>query len=177
MFRFPPETMPVATLGKSGITVTKLGFGSHLNDEMIAHPHQRERIIRAGIDNGVGLFDVYNHGQFKQFEPMGHYLEGSRKNVVISLVAMNETDKLQDEIELALDNFKTDYIDCYRLYEVDDDRTALMEKNRKAGKIRAIGMVAHNVKSLHEYLDRYGNVIDYVMLPLQFPSQQMRTPE
>lgn len=156
------------TLGKTGIQVSVLGFGSHLNKECLADPKLRDRMIKAAYAGGISLFDVYDHSGYKQFEPMGKSLEGFRKNVIVSLCVVEPDAKVQAEIDGALVKFRTDYIDCYRLYTVTPERIAIVEKNKKAGKIRAIGVVSHHAEEMMKYLDRFGDVLDYVMVPFNF---------
>jgi predicted aldo/keto reductase-like oxidoreductase len=163
----PKGEMPKRTLGKTGIQVSVLGFGSHLKKELIADPESRDRMIKLGFEGGINIFDVYEEG-FRQFKPMGRSLRGIRKNAVVSLCFELSTDKMQGELDFALESFETDYIDLYRLYSVDDDRFAIMEKNKKAGKIRAIGVVAHDEPTMMRHIDRYADALDYVMIIYNF---------
>ena len=164
----PKGVIPRRTLGKTGIKVSVLGFGSHLKKELIAKPEYRDRMIKLGFEGGINLFDVYDHSEYKQFIPMGKSLREFRKEAVISLVSVEKTKNMQTEIDGALEDFKTDYIDLYRLYTVDDDKMNIIEKNKKAGKIRAIGVVEHNVDKITAFLDRYGDSLDYVMIIYNF---------
>jgi predicted aldo/keto reductase-like oxidoreductase len=163
----PKGEIPKRTLGKTGIKVSILGFGSHLKKEVIADPELRDRMIKLGFEGGINIFDVYEEG-FHQFEPMGRSLAGIRKNAVVSLCFELSTDKMQGELDYALKSFNTDYIDLYRLYTVNDERFAIMEKNKKAGKIRAVGVVAHDESSIMKYIDRYRDALDYVMIIYNF---------
>ncbi|MFA6470911.1 MAG: aldo/keto reductase [Candidatus Latescibacterota bacterium] len=163
----PKGEIPKRTLGKTGIEVSVLGFGSHLKKEVIAQPELRDRMIKLGFEGGINIFDVYEEG-FHQFQPMGKSLSGVRKNAVVSLCFELSTEKMQGELDYALKSFDTDYIDLYRLYTVDDDRFAIMEKNKKAGKIRAVGVVSHDAASMMKHIDRYGDALDYVMIVYNF---------
>jgi predicted aldo/keto reductase-like oxidoreductase len=161
-------------LGKTGIEVTMLGFGSHLSEECLANPNLRDRMIKYGYHGGINFFDIYDHKVpenktiYLQFTPMGKSLKGFRKNVVISLCLVEPDDKAQAEIDGALVKLQTDYIDCYRLYTVNDMRIGLLEKNKKAGKIRSIGVVAHEVNQIMKYIDQYGDTLDFVFIPCNF---------
>ena len=163
----PKGEIPKRTLGKTGIPVSLLGFGSHLKKEVIAQPELRDRMIKLGFEGGINLFDVYEEG-FHQFQPMGKSLKGIRKKAVVSLCFELSTEKMQGELDYALKSFDTDYIDLYRLYTVDDDRFAIMEKNKMAGKIRAVGVVSHDAASMMKHIDRYGDALDYVMIVYNF---------
>ena len=121
----PKGEMPKRTLGKTGIEVSVLGFGSHLKKELIADPELRDRIIKLGFEGGINIFDVYEEG-FHQFQPMGKSLKGVRKDAVVSLCFELSTDKMQSELDFALKSFDTDYIDLYRLYSIDDKRFSIV---------------------------------------------------
>ncbi|MFA6471868.1 MAG: aldo/keto reductase [Candidatus Latescibacterota bacterium] len=155
-------------LGKTGIEVSMFGFGSHLNKECQANPKLRDRMIKTAFDGGVNFFDVYDHSGFLQFEPMGKSLKGFRKDAIISACIVFDDDKMQAEIDGALVKFQTDYIDCYRLYSLNEKRVEILTKNKKAGKIRAIGAVSHDTATMMKYLDDYGDSLDYVMVPFNF---------
>jgi aryl-alcohol dehydrogenase-like predicted oxidoreductase len=164
----PKGEIASTTLGKTGIKVSRFGFGSHLKQELIARPKYRDQMIKLGFEGGINLFDVYDHSNYKQFIPMGQSLKGFRKEAIVSLCVVKPTPEVQDEIDGALQSFLTDYIDLYRLYTVDDDRMAILEKNRQAGKIRAIGVVSHDVNVMMKYLDDYGNTFDFIMIVYNF---------
>jgi predicted aldo/keto reductase-like oxidoreductase len=155
--------------GQTGIEVSILGFGSHLKPELIKDPVLRDRMIKLGFDGGINTFDVYDHGGYKQFEPMGNSLRDiGRKKTVISLCVVKGTDEMEAEIDEALKLFHTDYIDLYRLYSVDDDRMNIMTKAKQAGKIRAVGVVSHDEPTMVRYIDQYGSSLDYVMIVYNF---------
>jgi predicted aldo/keto reductase-like oxidoreductase len=164
----PAGIMPKQAFGKTGMDVSMLGFGSHLRKELIADPEYRDRMIRLGIEGGINVFDVYDHYDYNQFKPMGDSLRDFRRDVLVSLCFVKSTELMQDEIDGALKDFHTDYIDLYRTYTTDDDRVNIMEKNKKAGKIRAIGFVSHDEATMSDYLDRYGDVADYAMIVYNF---------
>ncbi len=166
--RKPVGDMKTRTLGKTGVTVPMLGFGSHLNARLKSNPKLRDRMIRAGYESGIFFFDVYDHGGYEQFEPMGKSVRGFRKNALISLCAVKPTPEMPGEIDDALRKFFTDYIDCYRLQRVDDDRIATLDKAKQAGKIRAIGVVSHDANQMVKFVDRYSDTLDYVMIVYNF---------
>ena len=166
--KMPKGEIPRIAFGKTGIKVSRLGFGSHLNKELIAKPEYRDEMIKLGFEGGINIFDVYDHSGYKQFEPMGKSLRDFRKETVVSLCVVKKDEEVQAEIDDALNKFLTDYIDLYRLYDVNDNRVAILEKNRKAGKIRAIGVVSHDVATMMKYVDTYGSTIDFVMIVYNF---------
>jgi predicted aldo/keto reductase-like oxidoreductase len=164
----PKREIPKRILGKTGIPVTILGFGSHMSSSTLSNPTLRDKTIKAGYEGGINLFDVYDHSGYNQFNPMGQSLKGFRQNVVVSLCCVQAPSGIQKEIDGALTSFLTDYIDLYRLYTVDDTRVNYLENNKKAGKIRAIGIVSHDANEAMGYLDRYGDRLDFLMLVFNF---------
>ena len=161
-------SMPLMDFGNTGMKVSRLGFGSHLKAEMKKNPELRDRMIKMSFDYGVNTFDVYDHGGYEQFAPMGKSIRGFRNKALVSLCVVKPTNQIQEEIDGALKSFFTDYIDMYRLYSVDDDRVNLMVKNKMVGKIRAIGVVSHDTETMMKYVDNYGDVLDYVMIVYNF---------
>ena len=163
--------MEYRVLGKTGIKLSRLGFGSHLSKENLTDEKRRDRQIQEGIENGINIFDIYDHGNFHQFKPMAKSLAGKRDKVVISLVAVQ--DDVRVEIEGALRTFNTDHIDCYRIVYRDSDNYSkgegdldILFKMREEGKIRAVGVVSHDETGVLYAAEH--KPIDYIMMPLNF---------
>lgn len=166
-----PRDMIYRTLGKTGIKVSVLGIGSHLNDQNLKDPVGRDRQIQEALDNGVNLFDIYDHSVFHQFAPMSRSLEGKRDKAVISLVAVQPD--VRAEIEGALRTFKTDYIDLYRIvYRDSDNHTKgdadldILFRMKEEGKIRAVGVVSHDEPGVLFAVEN--KPVDYIMMPMNF---------
>jgi predicted aldo/keto reductase-like oxidoreductase len=166
-----PQNMVYRTLGKTGIKVSLLGFGSHLSTENLKDPKGRNRQVQEAFENGVTLFDVYNHSVYHQFEPMSKSLAGKRQQVVISLVAVEKD--VRAEIEGALRTFNTDFIDLYRVvyhdadgYSKGDDDLNILFKMHDEGKIRAVGVVAHVESGVLAAVEN--TPVDYIMIPINF---------
>lgn len=169
--------MKYRTLGKTGIRVSAIGFGSHLNDVVLSNPVARANHIRKGLELGITLFDIYDHG-IHQFAPMSEILGPVRQEVVISLVAMWHQSQVRQEVDYALKTFGTDYIDLYRIYmETDTPRDEVeiryqaLQQARQEGKVRAVGLVTHDHATLAQMLQTYPE-LDYLMLPYNFRHQK-----
>ena len=158
------------TLGRTGIEVSLLGFGSHLTDENSANPDGRDRQIQYSIERGVNIFDIYEHG-YGQFKPMAKSLSKHRDKAIISLVSV-ELDSRR-EIEGALKTFNTDYIDLYRSVTIEPARTDPLFEMKEQGKIRAVGIVAHYEEILLKSLEAYD--FDYIMIPYNFHHNSVGT--
>lgn len=164
--------MEYRVLGKTGMKVSRLGFGSHLSPENLKDEKRRDRQIQEGIANGINLFDIYDHSNYKQFKPMARSISGKRQKVYLSFVAV-EMD-VRAEVEGALRTLNTDYIDLYRIVYRDidknfnrgDDELNVLLKMRDEGKIRSVGVVAH-IESGVLYAVKH-TPIDYIMIPMNF---------
>jgi len=160
-------------LGKTEISVSELGFGSHLKKANIENPEQRRKQIEIGIEKGINLFDIYEHS-YKQFAPMSEALGYVRDEVVISLVTVwRAANEVMDEVEYALKVFKRDTIDLFRLvfnrdWDDSEQRLQVLVKAKEQGKVRSIGSVVHYPEALLEGLRRYPDTIEYVMAPASF---------
>jgi len=159
-------------LGNTGIKVSLLGFGSHLSTENLKDEKRRDRQIQEGYENGINLFDIYDHSVFHQFRPMAKSLAGKRQNVVISLVSVQK-ESTRPEVEGALRTFNTDYIDLYRIvyrdadnYSKPDSDLELLLKMKEEGKIRAVGVVSHDESGVLYAAEHYP--INYIMMPINF---------
>ena len=164
--------MQYRVLGKTGISVSEVSFGSHLKKSNVENFEYRRRQIEAGLEKGINLFDIYEPS-YRQFTPMSRMLEHVRDKVVISLVTVwRAADEVADEVESSLRVFKRDYIDLYRVYfsgnwDDSEQRLKALLKAKQQGKIRAVGGVVHYPAHLFEALKRYPE-LGYLMAPACF---------
>ncbi|MDI2091749.1 aldo/keto reductase [Commensalibacter oyaizuii] len=117
------------------------------------------KTIHKAIDDGITLIDtapVYGFGHSE--EVIGKAIQGKRDKIALATkVGLNWTDdkqkvfrdsrpeRIRQEVEDSLRRLKTDYIDLYQIHWPDDktpieETAAELEKLRKEGKIRAIGV-------------------------------------
>ncbi len=180
----PKGTMPMGVLGKTGITVSRFGFGSHMREDMVQYSKEREWMVREALDLGVNLFDVYDEesGAF-QYEPMGRYLEPVKNKVVISLsMYPNKGLSVEQEFENDLKTFHRDYIDMVRLHawkrpknekELNDQQGHKWEwwetlfKLKEKGYIRTVGVSFHRREDM-KLLLKEELPLDFAILPYNF---------
>ena len=172
VFAFPQADLPKREVGKTGMKVTVISLGSHVNPENVRNPEGRVTQLQAAVDMGINLFDIYEH-TYHQFENTSKVLIPVRKDVHISLawVAIGENEKremspqlVRDVVENALRTFKTDYIDMYRVVNKNSEvHRDMFMKLKEEGKIRAIGYAAHYEDELIEAIKFYNP--DFVFMP------------
>lgn len=151
--------MKTVTLGSTGITVNKNGFG--------ALPIQRIRdedavkLIRKAYDAGITFFDTarfYTDSEVK----LGIALEGIRDKVYIATkTAAENAEQFWQQLETSLNNLKTDYVDIYQFHNPPfcpkpGDGTGLYEAMSEAkaqGKIRHIGITNHRLAVANEAIE------------------------
>ena len=151
--------MEMVTLGKTGITVNKNGFG--------ALPIQRVSIDdavalgRRAYEAGMTFFDTARFYTDSE-EKLGEAFDGMREKVCIATktAAQNAEDFWKD-LEVSLHNLRTDYIDIYQFHNPSfcpkpGDGTGLYEAMLEAkaqGKIRHIGITNHRLAVANEAID------------------------
>jgi len=176
----PQGTMPMSEIGKTGIKVSKFGFGSHITQEVREHEKEREWMIREAYDFGINFFDVYDIEMNSfQYEPMGRYLAPVINDVVISIAFFPfEGRTVEQELERDLRLFRRDYIDLVRIYAYRRDESYPFQlghkwdwweklfKFKEKGYIRAVGVPVHTREDLKMPLAELP--LDFVIFPYNF---------
>lgn len=147
------------TLGKTGITVNKNGFG--------ALPIQRismedsAKLLRKAYDNGIDYYDTARFYTDSE-EKIGVALHDVRKNIIIATKtgALTAGDFWKD-LETSLRLLQTDYIDIYQFHNPPfcpkpGDGSGLYEamlEAQRQGKIIHIGITNHRLSVAHDAID------------------------
>lgn len=149
--------MKINTLGNTSIKVSRMCFGS-----LTIGPLQKNKtlmesreIIAAALDCGVNFFDTadlynnYDHLQAAiQMQP----------DVVIATKSYDYTAVgVRSSLNRALTELGRDYVDLYLLHEQESQKTieghweaiAALIAEKKAGKVRAIGISTHRVEGVY----------------------------
>lgn len=151
--------MQKVTLGKTGITVNKNGFG--------ALPIQRISLddavylIRKAYNAGIDFFDTARFYTDSE-EKLGVAFKGIRENVYIATKTGATTgEELKKQLEISLGNLQTDYIDLYQFHNPafcpkPGDGSGLYEAAMEAmeeGKIRHLGITNHRLFVAEEAIE------------------------
>ena len=106
--------MATITLGKTGITCQRNGFGA-LPVQRISQ-EDAVRLLRRAFDGGIRFFDsarAYTDSE----EKIGMALADVRRNLFIATKTGSSTpDEFWKHLELSLTRMKTDYIDIYQFH-------------------------------------------------------------
>ncbi|MEM7041973.1 MAG: aldo/keto reductase [Pseudomonadota bacterium] len=135
------------TLGKTGLEVSEIGFGSASSQDV--------DLVRHALDRGVTFFDTAESYRFGwSEEAMGEGLKGVRDKVILtSKTKAGASDSEADmmaALEGSLKRLQTDYVDIYFNHAVNSvDRmqneawARFTERAKEQGKIRFRGMSGH----------------------------------
>ena len=165
--------MKYTILGKTGIKVSRLGFGSHLNEANMKDPVSRDRHIQFGIEMGINFFDIYDH-TFGQFGPMSKSLAGHPETLLSLYMDSNDVEKMTDA---TLKTFNRDKIDFYRCMAPDYARMDGLLEMKKKGKVQAVGIVDHTEENILQAIQKFGDALDYVIFPYNFVHNKATPPE
>lgn len=163
-------TMPVRTLGKTGLKVSLLAFGGG-SQFLLAKDGDWEPLLERAIASGINFFDTSTGYQWKSSrtseERFGEILPRHRKSVYVSTkFESRDPEKAREEFERSLRRMKMDYVDCLLIHSIEpsEDIAALgkgvyrtMQKLKEEKLARFIGFSSMNSatksKELMETLD------------------------
>ena len=148
-------------LGKTGLKVSRLGFGGI--------PIQRvdvettKELVKDMAEKGINFIDTAR-GYTVSEEFLGEALEGLRDKFILATKSMARTkEAMAADIDISLKNLRTDYIDLYQVHNAtvkdieqviapDGALEALLEA-KAAGKIGHIGMTGHSVEAFEKMFE------------------------
>ena len=170
--------MEYRTLGKTGLKVSRMGFGG-IPIQKIDEEGTR-KLLREMAEKGINYIDSAR-GYTVSEQYIGYGLEGIRDKFILATKSMSRTkDAMAADIETSLKNFRTDYIDLYQVHNPSMEQLdqviekggaleALMEA-KKAGKIGHIGLTAHSTAVFERALEL--DWVETIMFPYNIVEQQ-----
>ena len=153
--------MEYRILGKTGLKVSRMGFGGI--------PIQRidaagtKKLMHQLMEAGVNYIDTAR-GYTVSESYLGEALEGIREHFILATKSMaRDKAGMAADIETSLKNLHTDYIDLYQIHNPSTEQLAqvcgpdgalqaLLEA-KEAGKIGHIGLTAHSKEVFERALD------------------------
>lgn len=148
--------MTTVTLGKTGITVNKNGFGALPIQRIVTE--DAVKLVRKAYEAGITFFDTarwYTDSEVK----LGEAFDGMRDKVYIATKTAAQTaEEFWKDLETSLGNLRTDYVDLYQFHNPSfcpkpGDGTGLYEamlEAKEQGKIRHIGITNHRLEVAKE---------------------------
>jgi len=161
-------------LGKTGIEVSKLGFGaSPLGEEF--GPIDAEagaRAVHEAIDRGVNFFDTSPfYGRTLSETRLGAALDGRRDSAVVATKCGRygqadfdfSAERITRSIDESLARLQTDYVDVLHLHDVEfGDREQIIGESlpalariKESGKARAIGVTGLQLDLLADLVETF----------------------
>jgi predicted aldo/keto reductase-like oxidoreductase len=139
----PADQFAYATIGKTGMKVTRLGFGCMITSDA--------SVIARAADIGINYFDtarVYQSGNNERM--VGAALKGRRNQLYISTkTGAHDKAGALEHLDTSLKEIGTDHVDIWYLHgkskadEITDDLLEAQQIAKKAGKIRFAGVSIH----------------------------------
>ena len=170
--------MEYRTLGKTGLKVSRMGFGG-IPIQKIDEEGTR-KLLREMAEKGINYIDSAR-GYTVSEQYIGYGLEGIRDKFILATKSMSRTkDAMAADIETSLKNSRTDYIDLYQVHnpsmeqldQVIEKGGALeaLREAKKAGKIGHIGLTAHSTAVFERALEL--DWVETIMFPYNIVEQQ-----
>lgn len=168
--------MRKVTLGKTGITVNKNGFGA-LPVQRISE-EEAVRLLHKAYRNGVDFYDTarfYTDSEKK----LGLAFADMRDKIYIASKTMaQDTEHFWQDLETTLANLNTTYLDIYQFHNPafcpkPGDGTGLyeaMQEAKKQGKIRHIGITNHRLAVANEAID--SGLYETLQFPFSYLSSE-----
>jgi predicted aldo/keto reductase-like oxidoreductase len=147
------------TLGSTGITVNKNGFGA-LPIQRIS-TEDAVKLVRRAYEGGMTFFDTARSYTDSE-EKLGLAFEGMRDKVFIaSKSPSKDAEGFWKDLDTTLKNLKTDHVDIYQFHNppfcpLPGDGTGLYEaalEAKKKGMIRHIGITNHRLHVANQAID------------------------
>lgn len=169
--------MEYRVLGKTGLKISRLGFGG-IPIQRINAEGTKELMVKL-VEAGVNYIDTAR-GYTVSEEYLGYALEGIRDKFVLATKSMARTkEAMAKDIDISLKNLRTDYID---LYQIHNPNAADLEAVQKEGgaleallEAKAAGKIGHIGVTLHA-ADLFKVAVEYDWVEtIMFPYNVVET--
>ena len=165
----PPGKLPTRTLGRTGLEVPILGFGSGSRFLMYKDEDKAIEALNRAIDLGITYIDTaHSYGAGKSEERIGRVMATRRKEVTLATkLDGRSADQARRQIELSLKRLRTDHLDVLHIHQLKNSqdlaaieaRGGVMEalyEAREQKTTRAIGISCHaDPAALQTALERH----------------------
>ena len=151
-----PSKLPTRTLGRTGIEVSILGFGSGSRFLMYKDDDKALEALSRALDLGITYIDTaHSYGDGKSEERIGRLMPERRKQITLATkLSARKADDARRQIELSLKRLQTDRLDVLHIHALSgpEDLAAIEKPDgilkalyeaRDQKIARAIGITCH----------------------------------
>src|ERR1017187_9715543 len=116
----PPNKLPQRRLGRTGLTVPILGFGSGSRFLMYQNEDKAIEALNRAIDLGITYLDTaHEYGNGLSEERIGRVMATRRKEVTLATkIKARTADAARSQIELSLKRLRTDHLDVLHIHDL-----------------------------------------------------------
>ena len=134
-----PAKLPTRTLGRTGITVPILGFGSGSRFLMYKEEDKALEALTRAIDAGITYIDTANsYGDGLSEERVGKVTASRRKEVTLATkINARKAEDARRQIEASLKRLQTDHLDVLHIHQLKGEED-LAEIEAKGGVLEAL---------------------------------------
>lgn len=170
--------MEYRTLGKTGLEVSKLGFGGIPIQKVDVDTVKN--LMESMLRNGINYIDTAR-GYTISEELIGEAIEGKRHEFILATKSMARSKAgIKADIETSLKNLRTDYIDLYQIHNpskaelqqvlAEDGALEGLLEAKAEGKIGHIGFTTHSLELFEEALEMPW--VETIMFPYNIVENQ-----
>ncbi len=170
--------MQYSILGKTGLEVSKISLGGIPLQQL--DQNGANKLIEEAIESGINFIDTAR-GYTISENLIGNALSGKRDKVFLATKSTaRDPEGLKKDVEISLNNLKTDYIDLYQFHNIPSVQE--LEKAMSAGgalevflEYKAKGLIKHIGITSHS-LEVIEKALDYdVLETIQYPYNAVET--
>lgn len=170
--------MEYNTLGKTGLKISKLGFGGipiqKSNEEDV------RKLFQVLIREGINYIDTAK-GYTVSEKFIGYAMEGYRDKFILATKSMSrDYEGMKKDITTSFEALRTDYIDLYQVHNPsmeqldkvlsEDGALKALQEAKAEGKIGHIGITAHSTEVFERALGL--DWVETIMFPYNLVEQQ-----
>lgn len=170
--------MEYVTLGKTGLKISRMGFGG-IPIQRVDASVTRE-LVKAMAEKGINYIDTAR-GYTVSEAYLGEALEGLRDKFVLATKSMSRTkEAMAKDIDISLGNLRTDHIDLYQVHNPNMEQLEqviaaggaleALQEAKAAGKIGYIGLTAHSLEVFEKALEL--DWVETIMFPYNIVETQ-----
>lgn len=170
--------MEYVTLGKTGLKISRMGFGGIPIQRIDADG--TKKLMKMLVEKGLNYIDTAR-GYTVSESFIGEGIEGMRDRFVLATKSMSRTkEAMAKDIDISLGNLRTDYIDLYQVHNPNMEQLLTvigeggaleaLKEAKEAGKIGHIGITVHSLEVFEKALEM--DWVETIMFPYNIVERQ-----